>query len=162
MHDNLHFRTSTTDQVKPQHRINTSKRTKNPHTNKNPLAKVNNGISRTLPSNLPRVQSLPRPTPPLVYLPSDLSHGWRRRSTCVRARLTQNKNRPPVTLLLLNLADNLARPAQALDHLLALLAPADRVVRLLQQVVHVLLPVQLLEQLGLHRVFGESSKEMLV
>jgi hypothetical protein len=57
---------------------------------------------------------------------------------------------------LLNLADNLTRPAQALDHLLALLAPADRVVRLLQQVVHVLLPVQLLEQLGLHRVFGES------
>ena len=68
----------------------------------------------------------------------------------------------PVISLLLNLANNLARPAQALNHLLALLAPADGVVRLLQQVVHVLLPVQLLEQLGLHRVFGESSKEMLV
>jgi hypothetical protein len=60
---------------------------------------------------------------------------------------------------LLNLANNLARPAQALNHLLALLAPADGVVRLLQQVVHVLLPVQLLEKLGLHRVFGESGKK---
>ena len=42
----------------------------------------------------------------------------------------------PVISLLLNLANNLARPAQALNHLLALLAPADGVVRLLQQVVH--------------------------
>jgi hypothetical protein len=51
---------------------------------------------------------------------------------------------------LLNLTNNLARPRQTLDHLVALLAPADSVVRLLQQVVHVLLSVELLEELGLH------------
>lgn len=62
---------------------------------------------------------------------------------------------------LLNLANDLARPRQALHHLLALLAPADGVVRLLQQVVHVLLPVKLLEELGLHGFFGESGNVLL-
>lgn len=62
---------------------------------------------------------------------------------------------------LLNLANNFAGPGQALNHLLALLAPADRVVGLLQQVVHVLLSVELLEELGLHGVFGESVEHVL-
>ena len=76
--------------------------------------------------------------------------------SCVRtyALLNQREIEEPS---LLNLADNLACPRQALHHLLALLAPADGVVRLLQQVVHVLLPVELLEELGLHGVLCESG-----
>ena len=76
---------------------------------------------------------------------------------CVRTySLAPTRNRKQPSLL--NLADNFACPRQALHHLLALLAPADSVVRLLQQVVHVLLPVELLEELGLHGVLGESGK----
>ena len=60
---------------------------------------------------------------------------------------------------LLDLAHDLTRPRQTLHHLLTLLAPADGVVRLLQQVVHVLLPVKLLEKLGLHGFLGESGND---
>jgi hypothetical protein len=51
---------------------------------------------------------------------------------------------------LLHLADNLVCLAQALDHLQALLASADCVVALLEQIVEFLCAVHLLQKLALH------------
>ena len=56
---------------------------------------------------------------------------------------------------LLDLADDLARASEALDHLLALFPPADGVVALLEQVVQLVIAVHVLEQLALHSVLGE-------
>ena len=60
--------------------------------------------------------------------------------------------------LSLHLTDNLSRTLQRLYHLLALLAAADGVVALLEQVVQLALPIQVLEQLLLHLLLGEPNQ----
>ena len=58
---------------------------------------------------------------------------------------------------LLNLTDNLAGARQALDHLLALLPPADGIVALLQQFVKVVIAIHVFQQFALHLILGESE-----
>jgi len=63
---------------------------------------------------------------------------------------------------LLHLADNLVCLAQALDHLQALLASADCVVALLEQIVEFLCAVHLLQKLALHLFFREPVESRSV
>ena len=58
---------------------------------------------------------------------------------------------------LLNLADNFAGTAQALDHLLALLPPADGVVALLEQIVQLVVAIHVLQKLALHLILGKPE-----
>ncbi len=54
---------------------------------------------------------------------------------------------------LLHLTDNLLCATKTLDHLLAFLPPPDGVVALLEQIVKLVGPVHLLQQLALHVFF---------
>lgn len=57
---------------------------------------------------------------------------------------------------LLDLAHDLAGLAEGLNHLLALLPPANGVVAFLEEVVDVIGPVHVLQQFALHFVLCES------
>jgi len=73
----------------------------------------------------------------------------------VRKRLSRLTIYIMVSLLphSLHLTNNLIRTAQALDHLLTLLASALGVVALLEQVVQLCCAVHLLQKFALHFVF---------
>lgn len=60
--------------------------------------------------------------------------------------------------LLLHLADDFAGLGEGLDHLLALLSPADGEVALLEQLVEALRLIHVLQQLPLHLVLGEPKQ----
>lgn len=59
------------------------------------------------------------------------------------------------SLPLLHLADNLAGLAERLNHLLALLPSSNRKVAFLEQIVHIVSPVHVFEELTLHLVLGK-------
>ena len=56
-------------------------------------------------------------------------------------------------LCLLHLTNNLLGPSQTLNHLLALLPPANGVLALLEQIVEFLCPIHLFEKFALHFFF---------
>ena len=58
---------------------------------------------------------------------------------------------------LLHLADDLAGPGQALDHLLAFLAPPHRVVAFLEQVIQLVVAVHVFQEFALHLILGEPE-----
>lgn len=58
---------------------------------------------------------------------------------------------------LLDLADDLAGAAEALNHLLAFLAPACGVVAFLEELIQFVGAVHVFEELALHLVLGESG-----
>lgn len=62
---------------------------------------------------------------------------------------------------LLHLTNNLARPTQALNHLVALLAAADGIVTFLEQLLELVGAVHVLEELSLHFVFRVSVTSLL-
>lgn len=65
---------------------------------------------------------------------------------------------PHKFLSLLYLADDFAGAAQRLYHLLAFLAPANGVIRLLQKVIKLVCAIHILKKFFLHLVFGEPEE----
>ena len=62
------------------------------------------------------------------------------------------------TLSSLDLADDFAGATQALDHLLAFLSSAGRVITLLEEFVELVGAVHLLQEFALHLILGKSRK----
>jgi hypothetical protein len=73
-------------------------------------------------------------------------------------------NRPVTksTISSLDLADDFAGATQALDHLLAFLPSAGRVIALLKEFVEFVGTVHVLQEFALHLILGESSENLLV
>ena len=62
------------------------------------------------------------------------------------------------TISSLDLADDLTGATQALDHLLAFLSSAGRVIALLKEFVELIGAVHVLQEFALHFIFGESRE----
>lgn len=89
-----------------------------------------------------------RPISPNVY-PSTTNHPPT--PTKPHRNISQTPN-------LLDLVNNLARPSQTLNHLLALLPSPDREITLLEQLIQFRSLVHVLQQLALHFLFGPLDK----
>lgn len=62
------------------------------------------------------------------------------------------------TISSLDLADDLTGATQALDHLLAFLSSAGRVIALLEEFVELVGAVHVLQEFALHLILGESRE----
>ena len=62
------------------------------------------------------------------------------------------------TISSLNLANNFAGATQALDHLLAFLSSAGRVIALLEEFIELVGAVHVLQEFALHLILGESRE----
>jgi hypothetical protein len=61
----------------------------------------------------------------------------------------------------LHLRNNLLCPPQTLHHLLTLLPPPNRIIRLLEQIIKFLCPIHLLQKMSLHFFLCVSAREKL-
>lgn len=68
--------------------------------------------------------------------------------------------RPKPFKALLHLADNLRRPSQRLNHLLALLAPASGVIAFFEEFIKLVSPVHVRHELLLHCLLGKSDDKL--